>query len=164
MAVNAIGPYRLCQLVIPAMRALPRGDIVMISSLAPQFNRARSSAYSMSKSALESLAATLAHEEIGNGIHVNVVAPGLADTEMGRRIVKEAGAGTLDELAPQYPYGRVCTPDDVADMVRFLVSDRAAYVNGQTIRVDGGGLTAPSPPAPRRSSHGATAEEPGSPQ
>jgi NAD(P)-dependent dehydrogenase (short-subunit alcohol dehydrogenase family) len=142
MAVNAYAPYRLCQLVIPMMRELERGDIVMISSLAPRFNRARSSAYSMSKSALESLAATLANEEVANGIRVNVVAPGLADTDMGRRIVQEAGAGVLDQLAPAFPYGRVCTPDDVAGMVRFLVSDRAAYVNGQVIRVDGGGDSA----------------------
>ena len=139
MAVNVIGPYRLCQLVIPKMRGLPRGDIVMISSLAPRFNRARSSSYSMSKSALESLAFTLAHEEVANGIRVNVVAPGLTDTDMGRRIVQEAGAGDLDELAPHFPYGRVCTPEDVADTVRFLVSERARYINGQVIRVDGGG-------------------------
>jgi 3-oxoacyl-[acyl-carrier protein] reductase len=138
-AVNVFGPYRLCQHVLPAMRTLPRGDVVMISSLAPRFNRARSSAYSMSKSALESLAATLANEEVGNGIHVNVVAPGLADTDMGRRIVQEAGVGKLDDLAPAFPYGRVCTPEDVADVVRFLVSDAARYVNGQNIRVDGGG-------------------------
>jgi NAD(P)-dependent dehydrogenase (short-subunit alcohol dehydrogenase family) len=169
MTVNAYAPYRLCQFVIPRMRTLERGDIVMISSLAPRFNRARSSAYSMSKSALESLAATLAHEEAANGIRVNVVAPGLADTDMGRRIVQEAGAGVLDDLAPAFPYGRVCTPDDVAGMVRFLVSDQAAYVNGQIIRVDGGGdsaaaIKAPSPPAPRRSSRAAGDEEPGSHQ
>src|SRR4051794_22214442 len=167
MAVNAMGPYVLCQHVIPPMRALPRGDIVMISSLAPRFNRARSSAYSMSKSAVESLPATLAHEEVGHGIHVNVVAPGLADTDMGRRIVQEAGAGMLDEMAPSFPYGRVCTPEDVADVVRFLVSDAARYVNGQTIRVDGGGdagavVKSPAPPGPHRSSRAADGEGPDS--
>ena len=119
----------------------------------------------MSKSALESLAATLAHEEVANGIHVNVVAPGLADTDMGRRIVQEAGAGVLDDMAPAFPYGRVCAPEDVAHMVRFLVSDRAAYVNGQIIRVDGGGdsvaaIKEPSPPGRRRSSREAGDGEP----
>jgi 3-oxoacyl-[acyl-carrier protein] reductase len=71
---------------------------------------------------------------------VNVVAPGLVDTEMGRRLVK-ANLGTDDmrALGASFPFGRVCAPEDVAGVVRFLVSPAAGYVTGEVLRVDGGG-------------------------
>ena len=95
----------------------------------------------MSKAALESLAFTLAKEERRNGIHVNVVAPGLVDTEMGQRMMKaNQGIENLRQLDPAMPYGHVCSPEAVADVVRFLVSDGGRYVNGQRIYVDGGGM------------------------
>ena len=81
---------------------------------------------------------TLAKEERRHGTHVNIVAPGLVHTEMGRRLVSSWGAD-IDELDPSSPFGRVCRPEDVADVVRFLVSDAAGYVSGQRICVDGGG-------------------------
>ena len=70
---------------------------------------------------------TLAKEERRNGIHVNVVAPGLVDTEMGRRLVKGAmGVDDIRTLDAGSPFGHVCTPEEVADVVRFLVGDAAA--------------------------------------
>ncbi|HEX8582707.1 MAG TPA: SDR family oxidoreductase, partial [Acidimicrobiales bacterium] len=70
---------------------------------------------------------------------VNVVAPGLVETEMGRRLVRAtAGVEDLRTLDPSMPFGRVCQPEDVAAVVRFLVGDAAGYVNGQVITVDGG--------------------------
>ena len=93
----------------------------------------------MAKAALEALAITLAKEERHHGIHVNVVAPGLVDTEMGRRLVKGAmGVYDIRTMDASSPFGHVCTPEEVADAVRFLVSERAAYVTGQRIGVDGG--------------------------
>jgi len=76
--------------------------------------------------------------------------------DTARLIFREMTIGDLDDMAAGFPYGRVCTPEDVADVVRFLVSDAARYVNGQNIAVDGGGNSAaslrePSPPEPRRS-------------
>ncbi|MBI2709623.1 MAG: SDR family oxidoreductase [Actinobacteria bacterium] len=138
--VHAVGAHDLCRLVLPGMRTRPRGDIVMISSVAARHLAAGGGPYNMGKAALEALAMTLAKEERANGIHVNVVAPGLVDTEMGRRLVKgAAGVDDISSLAPEMPFGRLCTPEDVAGAVLFFVSGAAGYVTGQRLEVDGGG-------------------------
>lgn len=112
----------------------------MISSSATVYWAPSSAPYNMAKAALEALARTLAKEERANGIRVNVVAPGLVDTEMGRRLAKAAmGAGDdIHSLDPGMPFGHVCSPEEVASVVRFLVSDAGGYVNDQRIAVDGG--------------------------
>ncbi len=137
---HALGAHHLCQAVLPSMRDRPRGDIVMISSRITREFPSNSAPYSMGKAALEALAVTLANEELRHGIHVNVVAPGLVDTDLGRRLVR-ATLGTQDirDLDAHFPFGRVCSPDDVAEVVRFLVSAAAGYLTGQKIYVDGGG-------------------------
>jgi NAD(P)-dependent dehydrogenase (short-subunit alcohol dehydrogenase family) len=136
---NAFSAWMCSKLVIPTMRTRPRGDIVMISSTATLHMAANSAPYNMSKAALEALAWGLAKEERRNGIHVNVVAPGLVDTEMGRRLVKGAmGVENIRTMDERSPFGHVCTPEEVADVVRFVVSDRASYVTGQRIGVEGG--------------------------
>jgi 3-oxoacyl-[acyl-carrier protein] reductase len=137
---HAIGPHFLSKLVLPSMRARPRGDVVMISSVATSHMSAGGAPYNMGKAALEALALTLAKEERRHGIHVNVVAPGLVVTEMGHRLARAvAGVQDATELDAASPFGRVCRPEDVADVVRYLVSDRAGYLTGQRIAVDGGG-------------------------
>jgi 3-oxoacyl-[acyl-carrier protein] reductase len=139
--VHALGAHHLCQLVLPSMRTRPRGDIVMISSVATLTHGANGAPYNMGKAALEALAFTLAKEERGHGVRVNVVAPGLVETEMGRRLMRAAaGITDLRRLDSAAPYGRVCQPEDVAGVVRFLVSEGAGYVNGQKVYVDGGGI------------------------
>ena len=140
LRVHALGPAQLCKRLVPAMRDRPRGDVVMISSAATSYFAANSSPYNMAKAAMEALAFTLAKEERRHGIHVNVVAPGLVDTEMGRRLVKAtAGVDDIATMDPHMPFGRVCRPEDVADVVRFLVSDRAGYLTGEKLNVHGGG-------------------------
>ena len=70
---------------------------------------------------------------------MNVVAPGLVDTEMGRRLVKGAmGVDDIRTMDARSPFGHVCSPEEVADVVRFVVSEHASYVTGQRIGVDGG--------------------------
>jgi 3-oxoacyl-[acyl-carrier protein] reductase len=136
---HAFGAWSCSKLVLPSMRTRPRGDIVMISSAATLHMAANSAPYNMAKAALEALAATLAKEERRNGIHVNVVAPGLVDTEMGRRLVKGAmGVSDIRTMDAGSAFGHVCSPEEVADAVRFLVSDDASYLTGQRIGVDGG--------------------------
>ena len=95
MRIHALGPHELCKLLLPGMREQERGDIVMVSSMATKYNAAGGGPYNMGKAAMEALAFTLAAEERRNGIRVNVVAPGLVETEMGRRLMK-ATAGVDD--------------------------------------------------------------------
>jgi len=139
IGTHAIGAHHLCRMLIPQMRAQERGDVVMISSVATRAMAGGGAPYNMAKAALEALALTLANEEKTKGIRVNIVAPGLVDTEMGRRLVKGAmGVEDIRTLDKGMPFGRVCAPEDVADVVRFLVSDAGAFVTGQRIYLDGG--------------------------
>jgi NAD(P)-dependent dehydrogenase (short-subunit alcohol dehydrogenase family) len=136
---HAFSSWLCSKLVLPSMRTRPRGDIVMISSAATVHWGANSAPYNMAKAALEALAWTLAKEERRNGIHVNVVAPGLVDTEMGRRLVKGAmGVEDIRTMDQRSPFGHVCTPEEVAAVVQFVVSERASYMTGQRLGVDGG--------------------------
>jgi NAD(P)-dependent dehydrogenase (short-subunit alcohol dehydrogenase family) len=140
LRVHAIGPHWLCQAALPSMRECERGDIIFISSVATDHNAGGGAPYNMGKAAMEALAFTLAKEVRGKGVRVNIVAPGLVDTEMGRRLMKgAAGIDDIRTLDASSPFGRVCTPEDVASVVRFLVSDGGSYVTGVRVRVDGGG-------------------------
>ena len=91
--------------------------------------RANGAPYNMAKSALEALALTMAKEEIGHGIRVNIAAPGLVVTDMGARLVQaKLGVEDMTELDAAQPLGRVTRPADVARVVRFLVSSDADFV------------------------------------
>jgi NAD(P)-dependent dehydrogenase (short-subunit alcohol dehydrogenase family) len=141
---HAFGAHYLSKLALPSMRERPRGDIVMISSSATLVFAGYGAPYNMAKAALEALAWTLYKEERRNGVHVNIVAPGLVDTEMGRRLVRATqNVEDIRKLDAHMPFGHVCSPEDVADVVRYLVSDRAGYLTGQKIVVDGGSTLAP---------------------
>lgn len=139
LASHAVGAHHLCRLVLPSMRDQERGDVVFISSVNATSLPANGAPYNMAKAAMEALAATLAKEERAQNVHVNVVAPGLVETEMGRRLVKAVGVTDMRTLDSSMPFGRVCQPEDVADTVRYLVSDAASYLTGQRIEVHGGG-------------------------
>jgi len=136
---HALGAHHLCQLVLPSMKQRPRGDIVMISSVATLHHAGGGAPYNMAKAALEALAFTLAKEVKKHGVRVNVVAPGLVETDMGRRLMKAtANVDDLRTLDASMPFGRVCQPEDVANAVRWLVSERASYITGEKLNVYGG--------------------------
>lgn len=143
VTTHAIGPHHLARCVLPSMRSRLRGDIVMISSVATSHMSANGAPYNMGKAAMEALALTLAKEERSNGIHVNIVAPGLVETDMGVRLARamtgRTEMGDLRSLDATSPFGRVCQPLDIANVVLWLVSEGAGYVTGQRIEVDGGG-------------------------
>ncbi len=137
---HAFGAWYCSKLVLASMRERPRGDIVMVSSVATLSNGANGSPYNMGKAVLEALAFTLAKEERPHGIHVNVVAPGRVETDMGRRLARAvAGVQDLRDLDATMPFGRVCQPEDVADVVRFFCSGQAGYLTGEKLNVYGGG-------------------------
>lgn len=138
MTINVYGPHRLAQLVLPGMREARRGDFVFISSAEARRLNPNAAPYSMGKLAMEALAITLSKEERGHGIHVNCVAPGLVATEMGRKLVAATQGVDIATLDATYPFGRVCTPEDIAAAVLFFVSGLGGYVTGQVLAVDGG--------------------------
>lgn len=140
MHIHAFAAHTICRLLIPQMRREERADIVMISSATTTDPIANGAPYNMAKAALEMLAYTIAKEERNHGIRANVVAPGLVDTEMGRRLMK-ARAGVLDigELDDVSPFGHVCQPEEIANLVRFLVSSENSYMTGTRILCNAGG-------------------------
>ncbi len=153
VATHAFGPHHLSRVALPHIRiraaganqpgVVGRGDIVMISSVATSSMGANGAPYNMGKAAMEALAFTLAKEERPHGIHVNVVAPGLVETDMGVRLAR-AFTGNRDmpdlrALDAGSPFGRVCQPLDVANVVLWLCSPGSGYVTGQRIECNGGG-------------------------
>lgn len=130
MGVHAFGPAQLCQLVLPYMRRAGRGDVVMISSRAVVDFEARAAPYTMAKCAQEALAYTLAAEECAGGIRANVVAPGLVDTDMGRRLVR----ARPDAFGEQ-----PSTPEEIAVVVRTALC--SPEFNGRRIAVAAGQIT-----------------------
>jgi 3-oxoacyl-[acyl-carrier protein] reductase len=143
VATHAFGPHHLARCAIPHIRRRERGDIVMISSVATLHNRANGGPYNMGKAAMEALAYTLANEERAHGIHVNVVAPGLVETDMGVRLARALTGNRemqdLRSLDSGAPFGRTCQPADVANAVLWLCSQNASYITGQRIVCNGGG-------------------------
>ena len=135
--IHALAAFSLCRRLVPGMRAATRGDVVLVSSAATTMWASNSAPYNMAKASLEALARTLAKEERRNGIRVNVVAPGLVDTEMGRRLARAAmGAEDIHDLDATAPFEHVCSAEEVAEVVTFLVS--SGYVNDQKIVIDAG--------------------------
>jgi 3-oxoacyl-[acyl-carrier protein] reductase len=141
---HALGPHQLCRAFIPEMRKKGGGHVVFISSVATKGLSANGAPYNMGKAAMEALALTLAKEELPNRIHVNIVAPGLVETDMGVRLARAIQGKSKEDMADlramdaSSPFGRVCQPEDIAGAVLFLLSPWSGYVTGQRIEVDGG--------------------------
>ena len=137
---HAFGPFFLSHLAVPVMRTQPRGDIVMISSIATKYFSANGAPYNMGKAALEALSATLAKEVNRDGIFVNTVCAPLTATEMGERLAKAVYGVKQDihELNDSAGFGRICEPEDIARVVRFLVSPANTYLSGERLYVHGG--------------------------
>ena len=138
---HVFGPLHCCRLFVPGMRALGRGDVIMISSIAAQTYGPRMGVYSIAKSGMEAMAYTLAKEEREHGIRVNIVAPGLVETDMGKRLVDfTRGVTDIRTMDAQMPFGFVCQPADIANAVAFLCSEEGRYITNQRLTVNGGGF------------------------
>jgi 3-oxoacyl-[acyl-carrier protein] reductase len=137
MDTNVRGAFLCSQAALRTMVRARWGRIVNMSSAVALRGNAGQTAYAASKSALVGITKSLAREVGGRGITVNALCPGLVDTEMTSHLDDAARAYYVD----QTPLGRTATLEEVAGVVRFLMSDDASYVNGAVIPVDGG-LTA----------------------
>jgi 3-oxoacyl-[acyl-carrier protein] reductase len=137
IATNLTAAYTCSQAVIRPMIKQRGGRIINISSVVGQMGNAGQVNYAASKAGLIGMAKALAREVASRGITVNVVAPGLIDTDMTKAI----SAGSSETWAQQIPLGRLGTPQDVAWTVCFLASDEAAYITGQVVAVNGGMYT-----------------------
>jgi 3-oxoacyl-[acyl-carrier protein] reductase len=137
MATNLRGAFLSCRAAMRGMLRARWGRIVNMSSAVALHGNAGQTVYAATKSGLVGLTKSLAREVGPKGITVNTVCPGLLDTEMTSHLTDQARAYYLD----QTPLGRPAHLEEVANVVRFLMSEEASYVNGAVIAVDGG-LTA----------------------
>jgi NAD(P)-dependent dehydrogenase (short-subunit alcohol dehydrogenase family) len=135
---HVMGSFYLCKLLVPQMRALPRGDVIMVSSVAAQSFGANSGTYTIAKAGMEALAFTLAREERQHGIRVNVVAPGLVETDMTRTLMGSRGVNDLRTLDATSPFGFLAQPSDIGKAVAFLCSEGGRYITGERLTVSGG--------------------------
>lgn len=128
------GFYNLTHLLIPYMIRARRGRIVSISSISGQMGNAGQVNYSAAKAGLIGASKALAKEVGKRNVTVNVVAPGIIETQMLDALDEEKKKLILGAI----PLARIGQPEDVAGCVRFLCSEWAAYITGQTIAVNGG--------------------------
>jgi len=136
LAVNATGPFLVCREVLPAMIAAGAGTIVNVASTAGLRGGHDRAAYCAAKGALVQFSRSLAIDHGSDGVRVNVVAPGLIDTDMADWIRHDPPA--LAAFEAGLPAGRMGTTDEVAETVAFLVSPASAYMTGSVLVVDGG--------------------------
>lgn len=136
LETNLRGAFFCCRAVMRQMVRQRWGRIVNISSVIGRLGNAGQANYSASKAGLHGLTKSLAREYGGRNITVNAVAPGYIPTDMTATLPE----GALEAILRQIPLGRLGTCQEVAEVVAFLASERAAYVTGQIIGVDGGML------------------------
>jgi 3-oxoacyl-[acyl-carrier protein] reductase len=134
LATNLTGAFSCTQAVLRPMIKQRYGRIVSISSIVGQSGNAGQTNYAASKAGLIGFSKALALEVASRNITVNVVAPGLIDTDMTKAI---AGAAQKD-WSEKIPLGRLGTPEDIAAAVCFLASDAASYITGHVLAVNGG--------------------------
>lgn len=147
MDVNLTGAFLAAKAALPQLRER-RGAIVLVSSVQAFVAQGGAAAYVTSKGAINAFARSLAIDEARFGVRANVVCPGSVDTPMLRTSARQSSDGTvageqarLAEWGKIHPLGRVARASEVGEVIAFLASERASFVTGASIPVDGG-LTA----------------------
>ena len=136
--VNLTGVFHTVQAALPDMEAAGWGRIVTISSQAAQSGAQDRAHYAASKGGVIGLTRSLARELAAGGITVNTIPPSLVDTPLARESVRTGQVPSLDVIARMIPIARPGTPEDIAFACEFLCSDKASYITGQEINVNGG--------------------------
>lgn len=132
--VNLKGTFNCCKAVSRAMLKARKGKIINITSVIGILGNIGQANYAASKAGIIGLTKSLAREFAARNINVNAIAPGYIKTEMTDKLKEE----TKQEILKNVPLSRMGTPEDVANACLFLASEDAAYITGQTIKVDGG--------------------------
>lgn len=131
---NLTSIYRLSKACLKSMTRARWGRIVNISSVVGSMGNAGQSNYSATKAGVSGFSRSLAKEVGSRGITVNTVAPGFIDTDMTKDLPEDSKEAMLSQI----PLSRLGSPDEIAAVVSFLVSDSAGYITGETIHVNGG--------------------------
>jgi len=134
LKVNLKGPFIMTRAVSKVMMRQRKGTIINVSSVVGLMGNAGQANYSASKAGLIGLTKSSAKELASRNITVNAIAPGYVETDMTAALSPEARAAFLNVI----PLKRGCTPDEIAGVVTFLASPRAAYITGQVLAIDGG--------------------------
>jgi len=134
VAVHLKGTFLCCKGVLPIMKAQGGGNVVNMASVAGKEGNANMAPYSAAKAGIMGLTKTLAKEMAPYNVRVNCVSPALIETDMAREMTPEQRALLISKI----PLGRLGRPEEVAAVVKFLVSDEASFVTGQCYDISGG--------------------------
>ncbi|MGF9981029.1 EF-P-5 aminopentanone reductase [Bacillus subtilis] len=132
--LHVASPYMLTRNLLPGMIRNKSGAIVAVSSIWGETGASCEVLYSMAKGAQHSFVKGLAKELAPSGIRVNAVAPGAVDTNMMNQFTPPE----KEEIADEIPIGRLARPQEIADATAFLLSEKASYITGQILSVNGG--------------------------
>jgi NAD(P)-dependent dehydrogenase (short-subunit alcohol dehydrogenase family) len=138
--INVVGMVRVSRAALPHLRASPAAAIVNTASIAGSAGLPRRALYSASKGAVLALTRAMAADHLADGIRVNAVSPGTADTPWVGRLLSSASdpAAERAALEARQPHGRLVSAEEVADAIAYLASPAAGSTTGTAIEVDGG--------------------------
>jgi 2-hydroxycyclohexanecarboxyl-CoA dehydrogenase len=138
IGINLRGVLATCHSVLPHMISQRSGVVVNTASEAGRAGSSGEAVYSGAKGGVIAFTKALAREVAPHGVRVNAVAPGLTDTPLLQSMIEEGNEKLIDAIVRATPLRRLATPEEVAEAVMFLASERSSFITGQTLGVGGG--------------------------